>query len=537
MSNTRPNILFLCSDQERNRADLPASLNLPNHNRLYDRGTYFTNHHVTTSPCTPSRSVIYSGLHTQATGVVGNTDGPPFREMPEHLSIGRRLRDAGYYTAYKGKWHLSNLPPLSTAMLSTDSTEDALEAFGFSDYTVDGDSPGYSWEGYTRDRAIASDAANWLHRRGRAISGDGQPWFLAVNFFNPHDIMFYEASQEQSANRLHPNFLTPLKPDPADPPYDRFWDLPLPASFSDDLSKKPWAHANHRRITDFISGGPDSADLDSWLRLQSYYLNCIRDMDRQIGVVLDALEASGQADNTIIVYTSDHGEMAGAHGLREKGPMIYRENLRVPLVISHPDVSGGRVTESLSSAIDIVPTLLRYAGIDPEEFTDLPGLDLSDALPAGGTQSQRNERGILIYFGVILMAFDSVKVRKFLEMALSAPPGAKPPPPKDGPGQPIDDRAMIRGIHDGRYKFARYFAAAEHHTPTDLKTLTRYNDLELYDIEADPDEMNNLANDIEPHADLIQSLNQRLNELIATEVGTDDGREFPGDRSHYLLKD
>lgn len=534
MTSSRPNILFLCSDQERNRVDLPATLNLPNQDRLCAKGTYFNNFHVTTSPCTPSRSVIYSGRHSESTGVVGNTDGPPFRELPEHMSIGRYLRDAGYYTAYKGKWHLSNLAPLSDAMLSIDSHEQALEAYGFSDYTVDGDSPGYSWEGYCRDRAIASDAANWLHRKGRSIADVGQPWFLAVNFFNPHDVMFYEASPDQPANRPHPNLLGPLKPDPQDAPYSKFWDLPLPASFDDDLSKKPWAQANHGRIWEFVLGGPDKTDTEAWRRLQSYYLNCIEDMDTQLGTVLDALEASGQAENTVIVYTSDHGEMGGAHGLREKGPMIYRENLRVPLIICDPDVAGGRETDSLASSVDIVPTLLRRAGVTVANTPPFPGIDLSDALTGTGSKTARDEAGILFYYSVMLLGFDSDKVRQFFEGVLQ---GVKPPPPpKDGPGQPIDDRVMIRGIHDGRYKFARYFAAAEHHVPIDLETLTAHNDLELYDLETDPNEMNNLANDPAASEPLILALNEKLNRLIAAEVGTDDGREFPGDSSHYQLK-
>ena len=73
----------------------------------------------------------------------------------------------------------------------------------------------------------------------------------------------------------------------------------------------------------------------------NFYLNCLRDVDRHIEVVLDALEASGEADRTIVVFTADHGEMAGSHGLRQKGNLPYDENTHVPMIVIHPDVAGG----------------------------------------------------------------------------------------------------------------------------------------------------------------------------------------------------
>ena len=104
MTVNQPNILFLVTDQECARPDLPKKLELPAHDRLRDKGTEFLNYHVTTAPCTPSRSVIYSGQHTSKTGIIANTDAPPQREMPLDVkTIGHMMREAGYYTAYKGK--------------------------------------------------------------------------------------------------------------------------------------------------------------------------------------------------------------------------------------------------------------------------------------------------------------------------------------------------------------------------------------------------------------------------------------------------
>lgn len=528
------NILMILSDQERGRPDLPAALELPGHERLYAKGTSFDNYYVTTAPCTPSRSVIYSGLHTQATGIIGNSNAPPFSELPHEVSVGHKLRNAGYYTAYKGKWHISEM----SAPSPYDAT--VLEPYGFADYGPDSDSAGAAWEGYMRDRAIASSASNWLQTTGSALAADGKPWFLAVNFHNPHDIMWYLASERQQVNRKTPARPSELRAAPTASPYDVQWDDNLPKSFSDDLSKKPWAHDNHRKIWEVLLGGPEMDDLEGWRNHYSYYMNCLRDVDQQLSLLLDGLEASGQADNTIIVYTADHGEMGGAHGLREKGPMLYKENLRVPLIISHPDAAGSRTTDSLASAVDLVPTLLRFAGYSDDDiadqFPELVGIDLASALAGKEETSIRDERGILVYFGVVLWAYGAEAALAFIEKMASAPPGTpRPAPAKDRLAQPIDDRAMLRGIHTGRYKFGRYFAPAEHHVPDDWKTLTAHNDLELYDLEVDPDEMNNLAANPESHRETILELNDRLNALIKLEVGDDDGRELPGPAEQYQL--
>lgn len=537
MTDRPTNILFICSDQEVNHLDLPSELDLPGHDRLRTRGTTFTNYHVTTGPCTPSRAVIYSGQHSSATGVISNTDAPPFRELPTEIAtLGHMLRDHGYYTAYKGKWHLggAELPEFKHPLLWP-STEDALEPYGFSDYTVEGDNWGRAWQGFGWDRSIAADSAAWLRERGTALNDDGQPWCLAVNFVNPHDVMFYLADEGQPARRVHPNFGAPLRSHPAVPPYDKFWDVDLPASLSDDLSDKPWCTRNFQKMWNHLLGGPEPDQHEAWRQLRSYYFNCIRDVDAQLQIVLDALEASGQADRTAIVYTSDHGELGGAHGLREKGATMFKENLRVPFIVSHPDHRGGDETSALGSAMDVVPTVLALAGVEQSTLADrYPALKGTDILPAvGGLSTHRDSTGILVYYGVMLGSFDADLFRDLVAKMFAT--GAPPPPPGDGPVQPLGDRALFRGIITDRYKFARYFAPAEHHTPLDWESLTAHNDLELYDLEADPDEVTNLAAAPDNQRQTIINLNNRLNALIAAEIGVDDGHELPGKPEHYRL--
>ena len=546
MTTAQPNILFIISDQECARPDLPPGLALPAHERLRSRGTEFLNYHVTTAPCTPSRSVIYTGLQTSKTGIIANTDAPPQRDLPLDVkTIGHMMREAGYYTAYKGKWHLggADLPPRQNPIVMP-NTKDALEKYGFSDYSSDGDHWGESWEGYRQDGAIASEAADWLKNSAAAQSIE-QPWLLDVNFVNPHDIMFFDATGDMEEKRLHPGLISTLKPAPEEPPYDTFWDEPLPDSFADDLSTKPWAQRNFQLFNDYFFGGPLRDDEEAWRRFRSYYFNCIRNVDHHLGTVLEALHESGQEDNTIIIYTSDHGEMAGAHGMSQKGPMMYKENLRVPFTVVHPNIEGGGISKELGSALDIAPTLLSLGGLSPDQITEnypeLKGVDLSPAFQSNGT-SERSERGILMYFGVLMLSFDADAARNFLRERLKPPdPNSGPPqpPPKDQkwdqPTQPLDDPALFRGIHTGRYKFARYFKPSEHHRPEDWATLTAHNELELYDLAADPNELNNLAYGDNLDQELLLSLNQQLNDLIALEIGQDNGQEFPGDPALYQL--
>ncbi len=527
------NVLLIMSDQER--FDLPAALPLPGHERLRERGTSFSNWHVNTTPCSPSRSNLYFGQHTQKTGMVVNLGVYPEPQIPARMpSLGHYFRANGYRTAYKGKWHLSEIPGHHELTYGRyPNSQDALEPFGFSDYNLDGDPHGSTWTGYKSDGPIAADAARWLHTQGKS---SGQPWLLAVNFVNPHDVMYVATSEAQIASRRHRDYLAPLALPPSDALYGRQWDFPLPLNRSDDLSRKPWAHRNYQDFCDMAFGRITGGD-DAWRAYQNYYFNCIRDVDRHLVTVLDALEASGQADRTVVVYTADHGEMAGAHGLRQKGPFIYQENTRVPFIVRHPDAwtlsTPGRRTAALGSAVDLIPTLLELAGMDASaaarSYPQLAGVSVAPAVANTDTRGARDQRGILFNyntthyidaaFAAELLDRQVAADRRMPIMALLS--GMRPLPRTDLP-------TLFRGIHTGRHKFARYFKPSEHHKPVDWETLIRHNSLELYDLQTDPGENNNLAHAPEWAKGLVMDLNERLNKLVDLEVGTDLGDELVG---------
>jgi len=529
-ASSRPNIVFIFTDQERYFDAWPAGMSLPGHERLAESGVTFQNHYCSATMCTSSRSVMLTGLQTPDNGMFENADMPYVKAMSTTVpTIGHLLRKAGYYTAYKGKWHLDaefDKEPVTHVLT------ERMDAYGFSDFGFPVDSLAHALGGYTTDSVIANTAQGWLRDTGRPMADERKPWALFVSLINPHDIMYFNTDAPGENVQDTGKLLMHAARTPEHAVYQQKWNTTLPASLDQSLTEpgRPAAHAEFDKAWGYTLGNIP-AEPARWQRFTDFYLNSIRTVDEQLAMLLTELDNLALTQNTIVVFTADHGEMAGAHGLRGKGPFAYQESIHLPMHVMHPDVRGGQQLNALTSHVDLVPSLLAMAGVAPTAAAEyagraLPGKDFSGALSDPGKAGIHAVRDSVLFTYSGLATNDSAAV-KFFADAKAAGQNPQQLMQASGFRPNLTKRGSLRTMFDGRYKFSRYFAPAQRNAPTDLDDLYRFNDVELYDLQADPGEMTNLAAHKGDNADLVLARSSELETRIKAEIGVDDGREMP----------
>ncbi len=346
----RPNILVIMVDQLRSpcwfSASPAAARLMPNLASLRDGAVSFESHYTASNDCSPARAAMLTGLYTHQTGCMitgGSTLSPGFPTW------GSMLREQGYRTWWYGKWHLTH----GDNRWSAFSDEGALERYGFSGGTYpspDG-GPGQGWG---VDPYIATQFEEWV-----AGAPAHEPWCTTVSFVNPHDIAWWyrwsdrfpaEASATSIVNELPPNFQAPAQM---------------------QQQRIPRLQLSHQETTAISFGrvpfsGPQATP--AWTPFCDLYLKLAHEVDRHIGTVLRALHSRPElAANTVVLFTSDHGEYGGSHGMRGKGGGVYEEGVRVPLMVK--DLRGGqtltaatrRPRSGLTSSVDVAPLLLGIA--------------------------------------------------------------------------------------------------------------------------------------------------------------------------------
>lgn len=350
----KPNILIVMTDQEQLGRRLPP-LNRPNRARIAATGLSFVHNYVANPVCSPSRGSLFTGLYPWQSGVVGNVDiyqnGPPLD--PRIPTVGSVFRAQGYETGFFGKWHLSWLveDPILVEEDYNGGRRDQLVQFGFDTAFIPNDSDdrplGTRWDG-----EIGRRAAAWI----RTADASGKPWLAVVSLVNPHDIPF---AALLAGHKLPDYPIIVPKTWNEDP---RGADLPP------ELRRGPPQKAQFPAA--FGSAPSTEAEWRDYIQRYCFLLESV---DHHVGTVLDALEESGGRDRTLVVYTSDHGEMAGAHGRTGKGVM-YEESVTVPLILSNPKhYPSARTSEALASNIDVGPTIAGWAGV---RWPGTPGIDL-----------------------------------------------------------------------------------------------------------------------------------------------------------------
>jgi arylsulfatase A-like enzyme len=339
-AETRPNILFIMADDHAAHALSAYGSRInqtPQLDRIARGGMLFRNCFVTNSICTPSRAAILTGQYAHVNGV------PVFNHIdPDRPTLAKYLQQAGYHTGVIGKWHLG-----------TDPT-------GFDQWTI---LPGQglyhdpvflSKDGRTKYTGYCTDLITDFALAFLRDRPQGKPFFLMYHHKAPH---------------------RPWQPDET---HRALWEgvpVPEPATFDDDYAtRSDAAREATMRIdrdlqpTDTKEPPPEGlsgAERKRWKyrRYMQDYLACIASLDDNVGRVLDELDRSGLAGNTIVVYTSDQGFFLGDHGWFDKR-FMYEESLRMPLLVRWPGrVAPGTTSDAMVLNVDFAPTLLDAAGV------------------------------------------------------------------------------------------------------------------------------------------------------------------------------
>ena len=449
----RPNILWFCTDQQR--YDTISCLgnsyiHTPNLDRLVREGTAFTRAYCQNPICTPSRSSFLTGRYPRT--VRGSICGNDHFSKDETL-VTKMLADGGYTCGLVGKLHLT-----SHYRRMEERTDDGYSYIEYSPQPCDDWEPGVNrYMEWLKDKGVDWHKeyrmpCEWPPRNGYVIPerikgmeeedhqttwgveqamhyietrGDDKPWCLSVNIFDPHP---------------------PFDPPEAYKKKLRIEDMPLPLWEEGELDNKPFAHKDC-----YLHGSQNGMVRDTVGMTDDEKRECTRDyyaqihlIDHQLGRLLDFLEEKQLRESTIVIFTSDHGEMLGDHGIYWKGGYFYEGLIHVPLIFSCPGlISEGVVSPALVELVDIAPTLLEFAGLPVPEY--IQGKSLKPLLLGQAPANHHKDRVYAeYYFSTILM-----------------------------------HQICATMMFDGRYKIVI------HHGEEIC---------ELYDLEEDPDEFHNLWN-------------------------------------------
>jgi arylsulfatase A-like enzyme len=349
----RPNVLFLISDDLNNMLGCygDSLAKTPHIDRLAARGVRFERAYCTFPLCGPSRNSILTGLYPNSTGILANAQ--IFRQtIPDQLSMPQAFRQAGYLSTRIGKLYHYNVPnsigtnghddPASWEIEMNPAGVDRLEEhpniFTLTPKQFGGTLSWYASpkdDAHHTDRLMAEDA-EWVLER--CAKRKDRPFFLAVGFFRPHTPYVSPKSYFDLYSEK---------------------DMPVVQGVQEDQTDiPPPGLGSYKKEQDKLTD-------DLRRQARQAYLASISFMDAQVGRVVDALDRLGLADNTIIVFTSDHGYHTGEHGLWQK-MSLFEESARVPLLIVAPKTAKpGAVAMTPMSQVDLFPTLAELCGVTP----------------------------------------------------------------------------------------------------------------------------------------------------------------------------
>jgi arylsulfatase A-like enzyme len=515
------NIVFIIVDQRVEKLLAGSDYSLPAMNALASHGVTFSKHFISSAQCSPSRASFLTGQPPQVTGVIDQMQFSFVRSLnPEMPNMGSVLKAMGYKTAYFGKFEMdqSILDPKPSVNYGN-----AAQAYGFDIFSAGGDIGSTPDSGYDNDPFIAGESVRCLLEIAPEARKTGQPFFVVASFVNSHDIMYGDGNVPGQPEVQKPVVPSAIPPPPANSIYEKTWSFTLPASLDESLaaSGMPGALSEYKRGWDGWSGTIPTDRKDMWTIFYNYYLNAIQDVDRSIQQIVDVMDQMDLWKDTVVVFTADHGEMGGAHGgLKGKGPFVYEENIHVPLIIAHPGAKAGTTCPALTSHLDLLPTFVGLTGLPdskrPPAVKALPGHDFSSLLTEPEKASLTEIRPAILFNYVGPSTVDGAFLNKTMDtqfMNQTSPPLSE---------ANLTKRGLLVLVFDGRYKFGRYYAPTACNTPQTMEEIFKNNDVQLFDLQSDPQEVQNLALDPEKNQALILRMNALLNDLMAKEVGVND---------------
>lgn len=444
----RMNLMLVLTDQERPPMWIPPDwekANLPHTTRLKSQGLTFSRAFCCTAMCTPSRISMFTGLfppqhHSPWTLTEDYAQTPVEPQLDPALpNLATCLMDAGYDVIYKGKWHLSHgARGVDGAWIEEDVSRYGFQGWDPPDAGGDTRIENFGGGAANHDQRFINDAKAFL--QGRIQNPSDRPFCLIVSLVNPHDVLAYPGLPPGGAGT--PAYL--------EGGYDESWlagtvpPVSLPPTVNENLAAnyKPTAHAAVKAVMAAGLGAVATPQVQQ--AYLNFYANLMKKVDGQIGEMLSVFDSSGAAgasalDETLIIRTSDHGELGMCHGaLRQKAFVAYDEALRVPLIWSNPVLyPAARASDALVSHVDLLPTLCALTGVPDWQSKGFAGIDYSSILLDASAPPVQDH---------VLFTFDDIYAGG---NAANYPNGTVPPP------------NCLRMIRTADFKYVRYFDQTE----------------------------------------------------------------------------
>lgn len=369
----KPNILLIMTDQQQAQTISSDHIcKTPNIQKLIEKGTIFKKAYTPCAVCTPARASLYSSSYPHKHGMLTVEHSRPAITLLKHEPMRyftNLLSDNGYHCTHVGRWHITGDDPSPAYdecytiedlmnerkkaglgdFFSLDSIKDTvnLKRDGWKDWLASGTIK--DEEKYNLTGGLSMVACEKLEK----LTKNNKPWMLTLGLYDPHDP--YSCPEE----------------------FEKLYDsdtIPKPENWDDDFSDKPNLYAKQRRLLWDKLSWPEQAKC-----LARYYGSCSY-IDHWVGKILNTLKKTGQMDNTMIIYTADHGDMMAGHGLFLKGILPFEEAWKIPLVIKWPktDAQTKTTCSDYVSLLDVGPTILKTCGVNC--WPDSQGDPIQDVL-------------------------------------------------------------------------------------------------------------------------------------------------------------